>query len=230
MIDAIAQSLKDAIGTGSVVALAFAFGGGILTGFSPCVLPFFPALIGYVAKNTAERDRPARQGLVLSLLFVVGFSSVFVLLGSGIAFLGSLFSLANKTWNIIAGLVLIVVGLNFLNIIQLRLVPQINVSTSRLKGRYGAVLLGVLFGLVLTPCATPVVAAILTYAAAKGSTLFGAGLLLAYSLGHGVPLLAAGISTAFLTKATAFQKHRQRIEAASGIVFIGLGFYFIWLA
>lgn len=232
MLDAIAQQFSVALNDSLLLAFGLAFAGGLFTGFSPCVLPFFPAIIGYVAKNTEASKAAGRDGFFLSLLFVVGFSSTFAVIGAFASYIGGLFSLTSRTWYLIVGAVLVIVGLHFMQIIRLRLALPVKLTADsiKLKGGPGAFVLGIMLGIVLSPCATPVVAVILTYVASKGNAALGSALLFIYSLAHGLPLMAAGTSTAFITRTLFIQRRRALIETLSGGVFILLGLYFFWLA
>lgn len=232
MLETIAEQFSIALTTSPVLAFGLAFAGGIFTGFSPCVLPFFPMVIGYVAKNTDSSKAAGREGFILSLLFVLGFSSTFAVIGAFASYVGGLFSLTSKTWYFIVGTVLVIVGLHFMQVIRLKLsLPvMLTADSIKFKGGLGAFVLGILLGLVLSPCATPVVAIILTYVASKDNLWLGSALLFTYSLAHGLPLMAAGTSTGFITKTSFLQKKRELVEMISGGVFILLGLYFFWQA
>lgn len=210
-------------------AYGLAFIGGLLTGFSPCVLPFFPVIIGYVAYRTAEKDFSRSQGFILSVAFVIGFSAIFTLLGASASFIGGFLRSINRFLFIGVGLVFLVVGLHFMKVFQLNIPSpfRFNIKKPHRKGILGAAILGILLGLVLTPCATPVVTALLAYVTAKGSVWFGASLLFVYGIAHGLPLVIVGTSTAALGILNKVQRWRRVIEIASGILFIVLGLYFL---
>lgn len=229
MLEAIAQAIKSSLEGSLPLTFALVFAGGIFTGFSPCTLPFFPAIISYVAKSTDGSKAGGREGLILSLFFVLGFSSTFAIIGAFAAYLGGLASLTNRTWYYIVGFVFIVFGLHFMKILSLNLAlpSRLTIDIVKYRGIPGAFVLGILVGLILSPCATPVVAVILTYVASKGNTVLGGALLFTYSIAHGLPLMAAGTSTGFINKTTLLQKHRNLVEIASGIVFVVLGLYFL---
>ncbi|MBE0447442.1 MAG: cytochrome c biogenesis protein CcdA [Actinobacteria bacterium] len=228
MLETIAQQFSMALTNSPVIAFGLAFTGGLFTGFSPCVLPFFPAVIGYVAKNTEGSKAAGKEGFLLSLLFVLGFSSTFAVIGAFASYVGGMFALTNRTWYFIVGAVLVVVGLHFMQVLRLRLALPVKLTADsvKLKGGLGAFVLGILLGLILSPCATPVVAVILTYVMSKGNAYLGGALLFVYSLAHGLPLLAAGTSTGFITKISFLQRRRELIEAASGSFLCCLGFIF----
>lgn len=232
MIESVTQAFKSLLETSPYLASGLAFIGGVFMGFSPCVMPFFPALIAYVAKNSEELSSSGKQGLTLSIYFVIGFSIMFAIIGAFVSYLGGLFSITNHTWYYIVGAVMIVAGLSFMKILKLRLAPSIPLTANsiRFKGGFGALVLGILLGMIPSPCATPVVAIILTFVAAKGNSLLGAVLLFSYSLGRGIPLMAAGTSTGFISKTQVLQKHRDVVEMVSGAIFVMLGLYFFWSA
>jgi cytochrome c-type biogenesis protein len=232
MIESITQAFGSLLETSPYLALGLAFVGGIFMGFSPCVMPFFPALIGYVAKNFEGSPSSGKQGLILSVFFVAGFSIMFAIIGAFVSYLGGLFSVTNHTWYYVIGTVMIIAGLSFMKIFSIRLAPSIPLTANniRFKGGFGAFVLGILLGMIPSPCATPVVAIILTYVAAKGNSILGAVLLFAYSLGRGIPLMAAGASTGFISKTQVLQKHRDIVEVVSGALFVMLGLYFFWAA
>lgn len=211
------------------LAYLLVFLGGLFTGFSPCVLPFFPVVIGYVAKCSAGENYSRAQGFFLSLAFILGFSFVFTLFGAFASFLGGFLNPFNPVWHFVVGIVFVVVGLHFMKLFQLNLsLPfSFRVRNFDQKGMLGALILSVLLGLALSPCATPVVAAILTYAATKGNVLYGASLLFTYSLAHGIPIMIAGISTGAFASVSKIQRHRNAVELVSGALFVLLGFYFL---
>jgi len=99
-----------------------------------------------------------------------------------------------------------------------------------LKGIPGALMLGLVSGLVASQCATPVLAAILTYVMAKGAMLYGAALLFAYALGRGVPIILAGTFTGFLKRMQTLGRWNDMLEKLAGIVVIAVGLYFVWIA
>lgn len=229
MLEAIAQAIKSSLEGSLPLTFALVFAGGIFTGFSPCTLPFFPAIMGYVAKNTQGSRSSGREGFILSLLFVLGFSSTFAIIGAFASYLGGLASLSNRTWYYIVGAVFIVFGLHFMRVLRLNLSLPVNLTADSIKfrGLPGSFILGILVGLILSPCATPVVAVILTYVASKGNAVLGGALLFTYSIAHGLPLMAAGTSTGFINKTALLQKHRNLVEIISGAIFVLLGLYFL---
>lgn len=233
MLENIAQSVSQAVQHTSLLAYFLVFLGGLLTGFSPCVLPFFPVVIGYVAEQATDENYTKLQGLILSIAFVLGFALIFTIAGAFASMLGGYLNPFSRFWYIVVGIICIAVGLHFMKIFHLNLSSPFNrigISKPKRKGIIGALILGVLIGLVLSPCATPVVAVILSYAIAKGNVLFGASLLFVYSIAHGIPLIIVGTSAGALTAFSKTERWRALIEKASGFIFIIIGLYFLWIA
>jgi cytochrome c-type biogenesis protein len=119
-------------------------------------------------------------------------------------------------------------GLNLLGVFTIKLPGFCGVAFKG-RGVVGSYLVGLLFGLVASPCATPVLVVIVAYVASKGQVLYGGSLLFTYGLGHGLPLLLAGTFTSFLKSLPAFRKFSRYINLASGVILIGIGMYFLYL-
>jgi len=169
------------------------FLGGILSSSSPCVLATIPLVIGYVG-GYSEGDR--RKALVYSLTFILGLSITFTALGAIASFLGGFFGLFSRTWYFIAGGIAIAIGLNLIGLFEWNLPIPVNLQPKQ-RGIFGAFLLGIFFGIISSPCATPVLALILTFVASKGEVAYGTSLLFVYALGHCALIFLAGTATGF---------------------------------
>ena len=180
------------------VWLAFpaVFLGGLLTALNPCVLAMIPLMMGFVG-GTREATG-LRMALLYSFCFVVGLSITFAVLGVIAASMGRLLGDIGGYWPYIVAGVCILMGLHLMGVFSFS-VPLPGGLRVKQAGLVGAFLLGLLFGVVSTPCATPILAIVLTYVAAQGSSLlYGSVLLLIYALGHSVLILAAGTSVGFV--------------------------------
>ena len=223
----------------SAIGVLTAFGAGIVSFLSPCVLPLVPAYVSYIAGESAQRHR--RQGLsqrlsalLLSAFFVTGFSSVFLAFGASASLLGQLLIRYRYEANLVAGGIIIVFGLLMLGKLgripwlyrELRFHPHV-VGGHPLS----AFVLGLAFGFGWTPCIGPVLGAILTFSAASTSA-DGIGLLGAYALGLGVPFL---LSALFLDRAARVLREARRLgqalQATGGALLVVLGIAMItgWL-
>lgn len=217
------------------VGLFVAFTAGVLSFLSPCVAPLVPAYLSYVSGMsvqdlTQSSRRHVRHILFSSLLFVLGFSLIFVLLGASASFVGDLLDEYRRPLTQIAGAVMILMGLFVIGLIPL---PQLyrewrfHLGGSSL-GRSGNILLGMVFAFGWTPCVGPILASILFYASSAETAGQGALLLLVYSLGLGVPFVLAGV--AFGRALTAFKwvgRHYRLINIASGGLLVLVGILFL---
>jgi cytochrome c-type biogenesis protein len=202
-----------------LLALPIALLAGMLTFLSPCVLPLVPGYLGYVAGSAAPRSRV----IAGSLLFVLGFTTVFVSLGVLAGTAGLLFVSQNPWVQVVLGLLVVVFG--FAMIGQFKFLQStIKLPISPKLGLAGAPLLGVVFALGWTPCIGPTLSAVLVLASDSGDPARGAILATVYSLGIGIPfvLIAAGFNWA--TKSVAFVKqHIRTFNLVGGGMLIVIG-------
>lgn len=218
--------------------LALAFVAGILSFTSPCCLPLMPGYLSYVSGVSGQEAgtlRVRRRVLAASGLFVLGFSTVFTLLGASASVLGS-FLLTNRQVMIqVAGAVVIVIGIGAMGLLRIPfLYREARFDLRRIRsGPAGAVPLGMAFAVGWTPCIGPVLAGILTAAAATQSARRGAGMLFVYSLGLGLPFVLLGLGYARAGKAFGWlRRHGRAIERAGGAVLMVMGILMItghWL-
>lgn len=216
------------------IGLAVAFAAGLLSFLSPCVLPLIPSYVTFITgmslDDLTERGR-ARAGksrtvLVHGMLFVLGFTLVFVTLGASATFLGSLFAYASRWVERVGGVLLIVFGLYLLGVLRLPGAARdwrVHLGDKPL-GYLGTVLVGVTFGAGWTPCIGPVLGGILTLAATSGSVSNGVGLLLVYSAGLAIPFLAAALLLDhFLGGMKRFRHWMPWVSRLSGLLLLLLG-------
>jgi cytochrome c-type biogenesis protein len=203
------------------------FLGGVLTASNPCVLVMIPLAMAYVGGYGDARSW--RYNLSLSLVFVAGLSITFTLLGLIAAFMGSLLGDVGGFWRYAVAGICLVMGLHLLGVFNFELPLPSRFKTQK-KGIVGALLLGLLFGLVSTPCATPVLAVLLVYIAAKGIYAYGALLLFVYALGQGFLIIVAGTSMG-MAKGLLESRHLQRVGSwlrkAAGVVIILIGLFYL---
>jgi len=205
---------------------------GLLSFLSPCVLPLVPPYLCYLAGISFEQlsggtetvDR--RQIIAKAILFVLGFSTVFVALGATASTIGSAVSEYFGILAVLAGIVLILMGVHFMGIFRIGLLfreARFHTGGTR-AGWLGAYLVGLAFAFGWTPCVGPVLAGILFMAGAEDSMSRGAFLLAAYAAGIGIPfLLAAIFSSAFLGFMARFRKNLGMVEKVMGGLLIVTG-------
>ncbi len=214
-----------------------AFTGGLLSFVSPCVLPVVPLYLAYLAGMNAEDLREAEPGsararriLVATLLFVAGFSTVFVGLGMTASAFGKALAGYFGILSVAAGIVIIIMGLHFLGVFRIALLNRearfhLAVKPSNPIVAY---VLGLAFAFGWTPCVGPVLAGIL-FLAGAGQTVSRGGLLLAaYSLGIGLPfIVAAAFSASFVGWTRRMRPHMRKVEIAVGVLMLVMGALFV---
>ena len=217
------------------VPIFAALAAGTLSFLSPCVLPLVPPYLVYLTGTSLERfadaepePRVLRETLGAALLFVLGFSTVFVALGASASAIGAELRAYSGELAVLAGIAIIAMGLHFLGLTPIAwLMREKRLAVPRPVGLWGAYLMGLAFAFGWTPCIGPILAAILAVAAAETTVLKGAGLLAVYSVGLGVPFVAAALAVepfaAFLAR---FRAHLGLVEKAMGglLVLTGIAF------
>ena len=195
---------------------------GIVTFISPCLLPMLPIYISYFAGGG---ERSTKKTLTGGIGFVVGFTVVFTLMGALAGTVGSFLKEHQTAVNIISGIVVIFFGLNFLGVFKLNLFKGSNrsVDTNNM-GFFSALLFGVIFSLGWTPCVGAFLGSALMLASQQGSVLAGTFMLLAYSLGLGVPFILSAVLIDKLKSAFDWIKRNYRvINIVSGSLLILIG-------
>jgi cytochrome c-type biogenesis protein len=220
--------------TPQVTILAALFAGSV-SFLSPCVLPLVPPYLVYLAGSSLERlaadgvtSRARRDTVLAALLFVCGFSTVFVALGASASVIGVLIRAYSAELSIVAGIAIIIMGLHFLGVMRIGfLLREKRMEIAKPVGLWGAYAMGLAFAFGWTPCIGPILAAILAVAASQQTVAKGAGLLAVYSLGLGIPfLLAAFMVEPFAVFLARFRRHLGQVERVMGglLVLTGIAF------
>ena len=217
------------------VNIFIAFAAGVVSFLSPCIFPVIPSYLSYIgglSLNEMQADNKSsiirRSRIILfvnSLLFVIGFTLIFTILGVFFSGVGIALSGITKYINMAAGIVVVILGLNFIldfwKILNFEKRFHFN---KRPGGAVGSVLLGMAFGAGWTPCIGPILATILFLASGSGSVIRGTGLLLVYSAGLGMPFIIAGLFFAkFQNVFTRMRKYLHAVKIGSGIFLIFVG-------
>lgn len=216
----------------SALGVATAFAAGIVSFLSPCVLPLVPGYVSYVAghalPHSHDEERPAQRlsALALGLCFVLGFSTVFIILGASATLLGQLLIRYQYEMNIAGGIVVMTFGLFMTGVLKLSWLEHDVRFHGTIRGSrpLAAYLLGLAFGFGWTPCIGPVLGAILTISAASATVSSGISLLIAYSLGLGIPFLATALFTvAFLKRLKTMRRIGRSLQVVAGITMLIMG-------
>lgn len=211
-----------------------AFSAGFLSFVSPCVLPIVPSYVSFITglsldELTASEGRARAREIALknSLMFILGFSTIFILFGASATFLGKLFLSNQVILRRFGGALIMFLGLYIMGLIKPMMMGR-DVRfhfKNKPAGYFGSYLVGIAFGAGWTPCVGPILGSILLYASTTGSVFTGIQLLAVYSLGLGIPLLISAIgvqSFLFYFKKTA--RYMQFVSGASGAVLVAVGF------
>lgn len=222
------------------VGYVSAIGAGAISFLSPCVLPLVPPYLCYMAGVSVDDFRGnagvaakagARGALIAaSIAFVLGFSTVFIALGAGASTIGRLLRVYQEPLAMIAGALIILMGLNFLGVLRIPLLSREARFQSQGKpaSAIAAYVMGLAFAFGWTPCIGPVLGPILTLAGGRETVSEGALLLAAYSLGLGIPfLIAALFSGAFMRFLSKFRVHLGRVEKVIGALLVVAGVFFL---
>ena len=195
---------------------------GIITFISPCMLPMLPVYFSYFSGGDEYGTKKALKNAVA---FVIGFTTIFILLGSFAGTIGSFFTHHKRTFNIIAGILLVIFGLNFLGIIKNHHshCSHHKISTSG-SGVLSPLLMGVIFSMSFSPCVSTFVGSALILASRQGNALVGMGLLFCYSAGIGIPFLISSVIIDKLKTSFAFlKKHSKTTNIICGGLLILFG-------
>ena len=212
------------------VSYAVAFIAGLLTYLSPCLLPLIPSFIAYIAgvsfsdlKDSAKKGEVRKKAAIHSLLFIIGFSIIFILLGLTATFIGKALYQYQAAIRIAGGIFIIFFGLYLTGILKLDFLLKERKFNISMKGAsyLGSFLMGVTFAAAWTPCAGPILGSILVLAGTKAKLVEGAKLLTVYSLGIAIPFFVTGLAV------NTFFEYFNRFKKIVGIINIVGGIFLI---
>ena len=206
----------------ALVALA----AGVLSFLSPCVLPIVPPYLAYMSGISLGEMKSGRKPLLAASFFVLGLSTVFLLMGAASSAFGAFFLARSQTFATLSAIVVMIFGAHFLGIFRLRFLDQdIRLNAGDHGGSaMGAYVLGLAFAFGWTPCIGPQLGAILTIAAQEGSVGRGTLLLAVYAFGLGLPfLLVAAFFPRLTPLMTLMKRHMERIEKIMGLMLWTIG-------
>lgn len=213
----------------SGIGVLTAFAAGMISFLSPCVLPLVPAYISYITGKSigdVEAAQPLMPMLWTSVLFVAGFSLVFVTLGAGASAVGRLLLTYKNEATIVGGVIVLIFGLFMVGVLRLPFFGR-DLRFQGIINRgspYAAFGLGLAFAFGWTPCIGPVLGAILTVSTVSPEIGSGVALLAIYSLGLGVPFIAAALFTgAFVSRMRTMRKFGMPLQIGAGIILIIMG-------
>lgn len=216
------------------ISYAGALGAGLLSFASPCVLPIVPAYICYLAGASLDQltdeegvDKAlSRQVFRSAIAFVLGFGTVFVLLGASATFISGIIAENINVLAKVAGVVIAIFGLHFMGVFRIGFLnfdKRVHID-KKPSGLVGSYILGLAFAFGWTPCVGPILATILMIASTDDSIWYGIGLLTSYAAGIGLPfLVAAAFVKPFMGFMAKFRKHMHKVEVTIGLLLIITG-------
>ena len=215
------------------VPIYAAFFAGLISFLSPCVLPLVPGYISIISGSSLDQLKAHgkdstlyRTVLMNSILFIVGFSITFIMLGASATWLGQLLISKMRLFGQLAGIVLIVFGVHLTGLIKINALYKDKRfhNVQKPRGMLGALVLGLAFAFGWTPCIGPILAGILTIASTKQTVAQGMFLLAVYSAGLGIPFLLTSLAlNQFLAFYGRFKRHFHAVEVISGALVIAVG-------
>ena len=227
-MDALLVNLSELIASNVLIAPFIALLAGLLTSVTPCALSSVPLVIGYVG-GTGGSD--TRRAFMLSCTFSVGMAITFTVLGTAASLMGRLMSMSSSWWYIALGVLMLLMALQTWEIYDFIPATYLTAKNTR-KGYLGALLAGVLGGVFSSPCATPVLVVLLALVAKSGNMGWGVLLLLLYSIGHSVLVIAAGTSVGFVSKLTTSDRYgafSKILKLLMGAVICAIALYMFYL-
>jgi len=229
MLDGLMANVGQYIHTNPWLALVAVFVGGMLTASNPCVLAMIPLMMSFIVGRKEDKPGLARAFL-FSLVFILGLAITFTVLGMVAALAGRMYGDVPDVWNWIVATVCVVMGLHLMGVTTIPIPSLGGRLQPKARGLLGALVLGLLFGVVSAPCAAPILVVLLAYLAGSGSSVaWGGTLLLVYALGHSVLILVAGMSMGAARTLIENRKATRVLELlrrGAGAVIILIGVYF----
>ena len=209
-----------------MIELIIAFGAGLISFLSPCVLPLIPGYISYISGSSLNELLDKKKiDLTPITLFTVGFSIVFIVFGAASTYLGQVLLQNSYELRIAAGLLIIILSLHIIGIINLKFLNyEKRIQTSSNTNFYSPILIGMAFAFGWTPCIGPILGSILVLAATEESINKGIFLLISYSLGLAIPFILSGyLMQKFLIFSKNFKKNISLVSKVGGIILLITG-------
>ncbi|MCX5711053.1 MAG: sulfite exporter TauE/SafE family protein [Candidatus Omnitrophica bacterium] len=212
--------------SGKPVDLIISFLGGVFIALTPCIYPLIPVTVGYIGVKSGGSKA---KGFILSLNYVLGIAVTYAFLGLLASLTGKIFGevSSNPITHIVVGGVIVVLGLSMLDLFAIPALRFVKLPEVKKGNNFSAFLLGLISGLVASPCLTPVLGSILAFLTIKKSLVYGTLLLFTFALGMGLPLIIIGTFSAALTGIPKLGRWMDYIKKAFAILLIVAGLYLV---
>ncbi len=212
--------------SGNPIEYLLSFAGGVIVSFTPCVYPLIPVSLGYIgAKSTS-----GFKGFILSFIYVTGIALTYSALGLFASLTGTFFGKvsAHPFTSLGVGIFIVFLGLSMAGLFRIPFNIRIERKHSSTRGLFSVLLLGLISGLVVSPCLTPVLGSILSYLATRKNVFYGMSLLAVFAYGMGFILILCGSFAGLLANLPRSGKWMNNVKTASGILLVLSGVYFIY--
>ena len=209
-----------------MIEILVAFGAGLISFLSPCVLPLIPGYISYISGASLKELLDKKTiNLIPIILFTVGFSIVFIIFGAASTFIGQVLLQNSYELRIAAGLIIIILSLHIIGIINLKFLNyEKRIQTNNNRNIFSPIIIGMAFAFGWTPCIGPILGSILVFAATEESLNKGVLLLFFYSLGLAIPFILSGyLIQKFLIFSKNFKKNINLVSKIGGIILLITG-------
>tara|TARA_B100001750_G_C15448785_1_gene567763 strand:- start:578 stop:1285 length:708 start_codon:yes stop_codon:yes gene_type:complete len=209
-----------------MIEIMVAFGAGLISFLSPCVLPLIPGYISYISGASLKELLDKKKiNLIPIILFTVGFSIVFIIFGAASTFIGQVLLQNSYELRIAAGLIIIILSLHIIGIINLKFLNyEKRIQTNNNRNIFSPIIIGMAFAFGWTPCIGPILGSILVFAATEESLNKGVLLLFFYSLGLAIPFILSGyFIQKFLIFSKNFKKNINLVSKIGGIILLITG-------
>ena len=209
-----------------MIEILVAFGAGLISFLSPCVLPLIPGYISYISGSSLKELLDKKKiNLIPIILFTVGFSIVFIIFGAASTFIGQVLLQNSYELRIAAGLIIIILSLHIIGIINLKFLNyEKRIQTNNNRNIFSPIIIGMAFAFGWTPCIGPILGSILVFAATEESLNKGVLLLFFYSLGLAIPFILSGyLIQKFLIFSKNFKKNINLVSKIGGIILLITG-------
>lgn len=212
--------------SGNPIDYIFAFLGGVMISFTPCVYPLIPVSVSYISAKSSSRFK----GFILSLIYVTGIAFTYSILGLIASLTGRLFGniSSHPITYLAVGAIIAVFGFSMLDLFNLPFNAKINLPIFKEKNYFSILLLGITSGLIVSPCLTPVLGSILSYLATRKNIVYGMSLLVVFAYGMGLVFILSGTFGSILVNLPKSGKWMVYIKRAAGILLVAMGIYFIY--
>ena len=213
-----------------MIELLIAFGAGLISFLSPCVLPLIPGYISYISGSSINTIIEKKNiNLIPIILFTIGFSIIFIIFGAASTFLGKVLLQNSNELRIFAGIVIIIFSLHIIGIINIKFLNyEKRIQTNINKNLFSPILIGMAFAFGWTPCIGPILGSILVLAATEENLIQGISLLFSYSLGLAIPFILSGyLIQKFLIFSKNFRKNINLVSKIGGTILLITGILII---